>query len=105
MSVHSETHWRVSRKSLFFFFFKIFVLMWTIFFFFFKSLLNLFHYVWSFGLQVYGTPASLPGIEPIPPAPGGEVSTTGPLGKSQKSLDLKRLSFYKHLDLTPKKNH
>lgn len=36
---------------------------------------------------------------------GGEVSTTGPPGKSQKSLDLKRLRFYKHLYQTPKKNH
>ena len=69
----------------------------------FVSILPLFH-AWSFGLQVYGTPASLPGIEPIPSVPGGEfsttggeLSTTGPPEKSQKSLDLKRLRFYKHL--------
>ena len=36
---------------------------------------------------------------------GGELSTTGPPEKSQKSLDLKRLRFYKHLYQTPKKNH
>ena len=36
-----------------------------------------------FGCEVRGVPVPRPGIKPAPPALGGEVSTTGPPGKSQ----------------------
>ena len=41
---------------------------------------------WFFGRQAYGILAPPPGIESAPLALGGEVLTTGPPGKSQKSV-------------------
>ena len=69
--------------SLFFFFF----LMWTIFkvFIEFVIILLLFYVLvfWPWGMWDLSTPT---GIEPVPPALEGKVSTTGPPGKSLPCL-------------------
>ena len=59
----------------------------TFFFFNFKSLLRLLQYCfcfmfWFFGQEACGILAPRPGMEATPPASEGEISTTGPLGKS-----------------------
>ena len=38
--------------------------------------------LWSFGHKAYEILAPWPGIEAVPPAPEGEVFTTGPREKS-----------------------
>ena len=61
-----------------------------------KSLLNLFQYCFCFVFfflithEVCGILASLPGIEPVPPALEGKVSTTGPPEKSLEEQFYKR---------------
>ena len=49
-------------------------------------LLSFVHFgsVWFFGQEACGTLAPWPGIEPTPPALGGEVLTTGQPGKTPK---------------------
>ena len=62
--------------------------MWIIFL---KSLLNRLQYcfcfmVWFFGHEACGVLAPWLGIEPTSPALEGEILTTGPPGKSLKSM-------------------
>ena len=56
--------------------------------------------LWFFGPEACGILIPQPGIKPTPPALEGEVSTTGPPGKSLNNY-LIRFCF-KHLGLTYK---
>ena len=70
-----------------------------------KSLLNLFQYCFCFFFlithEVCGILASLPGIEPVPPALEGKVSTTGPPEKSLEEHFTKETKS----ELEPNKTH
>ena len=62
----------------------------------FKSLLNMSQYCfcfmfWLFGHHTYGILALQPGINPLPPALEGEVSTTGPSGRSLGQVSIGKL--------------
>ena len=78
---------RLECPFLWVFFLKYFLLMWTTFkvVIEFVTILLLLLMVWFFGLKTCGILASWPGIEPIAPAVEGEVSTTGPPGKSSRT--------------------
>ena len=76
MSVHSGLAFQYFIPSVAFFFFLNF-----------KSLLHLLQYCfcfmfWFFGQEACGILAPRPGVETTPPASEGEISITGPLGKS-----------------------
>ena len=72
--------------SFFYLFFKIFF-MWTILKSFTESVTYCFCFVfWIFGPRACGVLAPRPGIEPVTPALKGRVLTTGPPGKSLKTL-------------------
>ena len=48
---------------------------------------------WLFGCEACGILASQPGIEPSPPAVGGEVLTTGLPGKSLMSCFIHKVNL------------
>ena len=56
---------------------------------------------WFFGHKAFGILAPQPGIEPAPPAPEGNVLTTGPPGKTLKLSSYMAKNFPEMVPVTP----